>query len=185
MSEKSSTSGSNCGESNSAANDIEESEEKIESNQKLKKKKKNALCQKEFAAPAADFVDNMPPPPIRDELQPIDYFYFLFGKQSTTLLTNQSNLYSVQKNPNKPARISETEMEYFIGILLMTGIYSFPKQRYFWSGDTRVESISSVMSRDRFLGIKKYLRVTDNSVQSNRTDINFDRANKVRPLLNI
>ncbi|CAF1571150.1 unnamed protein product, partial [Rotaria sordida] len=47
----------------------------------------------------------------------------------------------------------------------MTGIYSFPKQRYFWSGDTRFESISSVMSRDRFLGIKKYLRVTDNSVQ--------------------
>ncbi|CAF1505066.1 unnamed protein product [Rotaria sordida] len=41
------------------------------------------------------------------------------------------------------------------------------------------------MSRDRFLQIKKYLRVTDNSVQSNRTDINFDRANKVRPLLNI
>ncbi|CAF1435480.1 unnamed protein product, partial [Rotaria sordida] len=119
------------------------------------KQVENALDQKEFAAPAADFVDNMPPPPIRDELQPIDYFYFMFGKQSTTLLTNQSNLYSVQKNPNKP------------------------------SSDTRVESISSVMSRDRFLEIKKYLHVTDNSVQSNRTDINFDRANKVRPLLNI
>ncbi|CAF1406134.1 unnamed protein product [Rotaria sordida] len=148
-------------------------------------KKKNALGQKKIAAPAVDFVDNMPPPPVRDELQSIDYFYFLFGKQSTTLLTNQSNLYSVQKNPNKPVRISETEMEYFIGILLMTGIYSFPKQRYFWSSDTRFESISSVMSRDRFLEIKKYLHATDNSVQSNRTDINFDRANKVRPLLNI
>ncbi|CAF4363942.1 unnamed protein product [Rotaria sordida] len=120
MSEKSLTSESNSGES----------EEKIESNQKLKKKKKNALCQKKFAAPAAGFVDNMPPP-IRDELQPIDYFYCIFGKQSTTLLTNHSNLYSVQKNPNKLARISETEMEYCIGILLMTGIYSFPKQRYF------------------------------------------------------
>ncbi|CAF1222447.1 unnamed protein product [Rotaria sordida] len=164
MSKKSLTSESNSGESDSAANDIEESEEKIET---------------------VDFVDNMPPPPIRDELQPIDYFYFLFGKRSTTLLTNQPNLYAVQKNPNKPIRISETEMEHFIGILLMTGIYSFPKQRYFWSSDTRVESISSVMSRDRFLEIKKYLRATDNSVQSNRTDINFDRANKVHPLLNI
>ncbi|CAF1479637.1 unnamed protein product, partial [Rotaria sordida] len=148
-------------------------------------KKKNALGQKKFAATAADFVDNMPPPPIHDELQPIDYFYCIFGKQSTTLLTNQSNLYSVQKHPNKPARISEIEMEYFIGILLMTGIYSFPKQRYFWSSDTRFESRSSVMSRDQFLEIKKSLHVTDNSVQSNRTDINFDRANKVRPLLNI
>ncbi|CAF4359626.1 unnamed protein product, partial [Rotaria sordida] len=83
MSEKSSTSDSNRGESDSATNDIEESEEKIETT-------------------AADFVDSMPPPPIHDELQPIDYFYCIFGKQSTTLLTNQSNLYSVQKNPNKP-----------------------------------------------------------------------------------
>ncbi|CAF1528966.1 unnamed protein product [Rotaria sordida] len=91
MSEKSSTSESNCGESNSAANNIEE----------------------KFAAPAAGFVDNMPPP-IRDELQPIDYFYFLFGKRSTTLLTNQPNLYAVQKNSNKPVRISETEMEHFV-----------------------------------------------------------------------
>ncbi|CAF4222863.1 unnamed protein product [Rotaria sordida] len=127
---------SNSEESDSAANDIEESEEKIET-------------------PAAGFVDNKPPPPIRDELQPINYLYFMFDKQSTTLLTNPSNLYSVQKNPNKP------------------------------SSDTRVESISSVMSRDRFLEIKKYLHVTDNSVQSNRTDINFNRANKVRSLLNI
>ncbi|CAF3879446.1 unnamed protein product, partial [Rotaria sp. Silwood1] len=127
----------------------------------------------------------MPPPPIHDELQPIDYFYNMFGKQSTTLLTNQLNLYSVQKNPNKAARISETEMEHFIGILLMTGIYSFPEQRYFWSNSTRVESISSVMTRDRFLELKKYLHVTDNSIQQNRTDANFDRAHKVRPLLNI
>ncbi|CAF1421597.1 unnamed protein product [Rotaria sordida] len=121
MSEKSSTSGSNSGES----------EEKVESNQKLKKKKRMHWIKKNFAAPAADSVDNMPSPPIRDELQPIDYFYFILGKQSTTLLTNQSNLYSVQKNPKKPVRISETEMEYFIGILLVTGIYSFPEQRYF------------------------------------------------------
>ncbi|CAF1186648.1 unnamed protein product [Rotaria sordida] len=48
MSEKSSIS-----ESDSEANDIEESEEKI-------------------AVPVADFVDNVPPSPIRDELQPIN-----------------------------------------------------------------------------------------------------------------
>ena len=91
-----------------------------------------------FVAPAADFIDNLTSPPILDELQPIDYFYLMFGKQSTTLLTNQSNLYSGQKDPNKPARISETEMKHFIGILLMTGIYSFPEQRCFWASNTPV-----------------------------------------------
>ncbi|CAF3388467.1 unnamed protein product [Rotaria socialis] len=67
----------------------------------------------------------------------------------------------------------------------MTGIYCFPKQGFFWMNTTRVESISSVMSRDRFLEIKKYVHVVDNSKQLNRNDPNFDRAHKLRPLLNI
>ncbi|CAF5106279.1 unnamed protein product [Rotaria sp. Silwood1] len=183
MSENSSTSESDNDESVESEED--ESKEKVETNQNLKKKKRMHWVKKDIVTPTADFADSMPPPPIHDELQPIDYFYNMFGKQSTTLLTNQLNLYSVQKNPNKAARISETEMEHFIGILLMTGIYSFPEQRYFWSNSTRVESISSVMTRDRFLELKKYLHVTDNSIQQNRTDANFDRAHKVRPLLNI
>jgi hypothetical protein len=49
----------------------------------------------------------------------------------------------------KPLSISENEMGHFIGALIMTGIYSFPQQRFFWMNATGVESISSVMSRDR------------------------------------
>ena len=41
------------------------------------------------------------------------------------------------------------------------------------------------MSRDQFLEIKKHLHVADSPVQPNRTNVNFDRAHKVRPLLNI
>ncbi|CAM4740376.1 unnamed protein product [Rotaria magnacalcarata] len=109
----------------------------------------------------------------------------MFGKESITLLTEQSNLYSVQTNPNKPARISEVEMAQFIGVLIMSGIYCFPDQRFFWMNTTRVESISSTMSRDRFLEIRKYLHVVDNSNQLDRNDPDYDRAHKVRPLLNI
>jgi hypothetical protein len=76
-------------------------------------------------------------------------------------------------------------MKRFIEILLMTGVYSFPQQRYFWMNTTRVESISSAMSRDRFLQIKQYIHVVDNANQFNTHDPNFDRAHKVRPLLNI
>ncbi|CAF3396410.1 unnamed protein product [Rotaria sp. Silwood2] len=138
-----------------------------------------------FVTPAAAFAGMLSPPPMNEELEPIDYFYSMFDRKSITLLTDQSNLYSVQTNPNKPARISEVEMVHFIGVLIMTGIYCFPEQRFFWMNTSRVESISSVMSRDRFLEIKKYLHVVDNSKQLNRTDPNFDRAHKVRPLLNI
>ncbi|CAF2104498.1 unnamed protein product, partial [Rotaria magnacalcarata] len=135
-------------------------------------------------SPTAAFAGTLPPPPMNEELEPIDYFFSMFDKKSIALLAGQSNLYAVQTNPSKPVRISEVEMSHFIGILIMTGIYCFPEQRFFWMNTTRVESISSVMSRDRFLEIKKYLHVVDNSKQLNRTDPNFDRAHKVRPLLN-
>ncbi len=39
--------------------------------------------------------------------------------------------------------------------------------------------------RDRFLQIKKNLHVVDNSTQLNQNDPNYDRAFKVRPLLNV
>ena len=117
------------------------------------------------------------------EFEAIDYFYSMFGKESIILLTEQSNLYTVQTNLNKPVRISEVEMAQFIDISIMSGIYCFPDQRYFWMNTTRVESISSTMSRDRFLDIKKFLHVVDNSNQLDCNDPNYERAHKVRPLL--
>ena len=140
---------------------------------------------KDFVVPAVNFAGTFSPPPVHMEFEPIAYFYSMFGKELITLLTEQSNLYSVQTNPNKPARISEVEMAQFIGVLIMSGIYCFPDQRFFWMNTTRVESISSTMSRDRFLEIRKYLHVVDNSNQLDRNDPNCDRAHKVRPLLNI
>lgn len=122
---------------------------------------------------------------MNSEPEPIDYFYSMFGKESFDILKDQSNLYSVQVNPNRPINISETEIHQFIGILIMTGVYSFPHQRCYWMNNTRVPSIASTMSQDRFMQIKKYLHVVDNTNQRNQNDPDYDRAFKVRPLLNI
>ena len=167
--------------SSSEEDDIEETKQ---ASPPPKKTKKTHWKKKDFIPPLADFTGVLPPPP-DDELAPIDYFYSMFDKESIALLTDQSNLYSVQMNPNKPLCISEHEMEHFIGVLIMTGIYSFPTPRFFWMNTTRVESIASVMSRDRFLQIRRNLHVVDNSNQLFAGDPAFDRAHKVRPLLNI
>ncbi|CAF2031486.1 unnamed protein product [Rotaria magnacalcarata] len=106
----------------------------------------------------ADFADNLPPPLINDELEPIDYFYFMFGKAIDNTIDKSIKFISCSKGSQQI------------------------EQRFFWSNTTRVESISSVMSRDRFLEIKKYLHVVDNSVQPNRTDANCDRAHKEEKL---
>ena len=130
-----------------------------------KREKQFHWKKKDFDVPTADFTGTLsPPPPIEEELEPVDYFYSMLGMESITLMAYQSNLYSTQLNPSKPAGISEHEMKRFIGILLMTGVYSFPQQRCFWMNGTRVESIVSAMSRDRFLQIKWNLHGVDNSI---------------------
>lgn len=103
----------------------EESEfdEEIERNRRQSKIQKQVHSTKKAFVPALDaFADVVPPPPIDEEFKSADYFYSMFGKQPITLLTDQSNLYSVPKDPNKPVRIFETEIKCFIGILLMIGV---------------------------------------------------------------
>ena len=172
------------GDESSSDDDNYIEEKRKESIRKSKKKKRIHWAKKPFVPPTANYTGTLPPPPIDIELQPIDYFNSMFGEESINLLKDQSNLYSVQMNPNRPLGLSDTEIRQFLGILIMTGIYSFPEQRFFWSNTTRVESIASVMSQDRFLQIKKYLHVVDNSLQLDPNDPGYDRAFKVRPLLN-
>ena len=161
-------------------------EEKLEPDtSKSKKKKKMHWMKKPFVLPTSKFTGSFPMPPIYSELEPIDYFYLMFGKESFDILKDQSNLYSAQVNPNRPMNISDTEIRQFIGILIISGVYSFPQQRFYWMDGTRVQSIVSAMSRDRFLLIKRFLHVVDNTIQPNQNDSDYDKAFKVRPLLNI
>ncbi|CAF3137077.1 unnamed protein product [Rotaria sp. Silwood2] len=167
----------------SETNDSEE--EYQQDTSKSKRKKRIHWVKKPFTLPISTFIGGSLPLPNHSGLEPIDYFYSMFGKESFDILKEQSNLYSVQVNPNQPVNISESEIRQFVGILLMTGIYGLPQQRSYWTNSTRVESIASTMSRDRFLEIKKNLHVVDNINQLGQNDPNYDRAFKVRPLLNI
>ena len=92
----------------SSSSEPSDAEEKIKQHgSKSKKKKRPHWVKKPFAPPLSTFSGNMPPPPIT-EPKPIDYFYEMFGKDSFQILKEQSNLYSVQVNPNRPADITET-----------------------------------------------------------------------------
>lgn len=53
----------------------------------------------------------------------------------------------------------------------------------YWENNTRVEKVSSVMSRDRWEEIKRYLHCNDNSSQLPLGDQNRDKLFKVRPVI--
>ena len=111
---------------------------------------------KPFVLPTSKFTGNFPTPPTYSELEPIDYFYSMFGKESLDMLKDQSNMHSVQVNPNRPMNIFDTDILQFIGIFdHFRQCTHFHNNVFYWMDGTRVQSIVLAMSRDRFLINKK------------------------------
>ena len=71
---------------------------------------------KPFELRTSKFTGSSPTPPTYSELEPIDYFYSMFGKESFDILKNQANLYSIEVNPNRPMNIFDTDIRQFIEI---------------------------------------------------------------------
>jgi hypothetical protein len=53
------------------------------------------------------------------------------------------------------------ELLAFIGMHVYMGIDSLPEQRMYWQADTRHSTVASVLSRDRFESITRYLTVSE------------------------
>lgn len=45
---------------------------------------------------------------------PLDYFFMFIGEELLDLVVEESNRYSVQKNPNKPLQLTRAELDYKI-----------------------------------------------------------------------
>lgn len=113
---------------------------------------------------------------------PIDYFRNFFDRNLVQNIVDQSNLYAVQTNPNKPLNLSLNELDQFLGVCIGMSIYNLPRTRMYWASTTRIDRIANVMSRDRWEQIKSFLHFNDNS-NLIRNDPNRDRLFKIRPLL--
>ncbi|XP_054270077.1 piggyBac transposable element-derived protein 3-like [Macrosteles quadrilineatus] len=131
------------------------------------------------------------PPVIWDDVEPelgeiqtpIDYFRYFFDTDILDSMVNQSNLYSVQKDPNKPLNMSKNELEQFLGICVGMSIYRLPRSRMFWAKNTNVEKVSSVMSRNRWEEIKRNIHCNDNANILPVGHPDRDKLFKVRPLI--
>lgn len=117
-----------------------------------------------------------------EKLSPIQIFEKLFSEDVFQLIIDQSIIYAAQKN-HHGFKISAIEVRTFIGILILTGYISVPQERMYWSNDEdlAILSIKLAMTRDRFLEIKRFLHLADNSKMGSSSD----RMYKLRPLTDL
>ncbi|KAG5284296.1 hypothetical protein AALO_G00025120, partial [Alosa alosa] len=115
---------------------------------------------------------NLPRP--NDLMSPLEVF---FSEDILDVIVDQSNLYAMQCDPNKPLNLKTSELEQFLGTVLYMSLFGLPGTRMYWSKSSRVSQVVDTMSLNRWEIIKKFLHFSNNNRQ------NEDPLYKVRPLV--
>ena len=128
------------------------------------------------------------------DFRPVDYFERTFPTDFLESLCVETNRYYAEwaQNPNANEQIKKAftdvdiaEMKAFIAILIMMGLSRRRSYKSHWSTHWLLDmpGLRSVMTRDRFFAILRFLHVADNSVAIARGEPGHDRAYKIRPMI--
>lgn len=101
------------------------------------------------------------------------------------LIVEESNRYAAQEGIEFAT--TNEEIKAFLGLLYFMGYHKLPSTRNYWSteDDLMVPFVYNVMTLKRFELIKRCLHFNNNAVAPPRSSPNFDRAYKIRGLMNI
>ncbi|XP_063921127.1 piggyBac transposable element-derived protein 3-like [Zophobas morio] len=116
--------------------------------------------------------------------RPIHYYQQFFSNELLYLIVEQSNLYAIQNDVNKPLNLTRSELEIFIGTVIYMSIFHLPRHRLYWKSACRVAQVADCMSRKRWEDIKKNLHFNNNDdLPTDRNDPNRDKLFKLRPII--
>lgn len=122
-----------------------------------------------------------PPPEGADVMTPLQYFKLFWNDELTSLISEQTNLYSVQKS-DKSIATSKDEIEMFLGMQMYMSIVRLPSYVMYWSTETRYAPVADVMPIGRYKKLRQYLHVNDNTLAGSEENKN-NRLYKIQPVL--
>ena len=122
--------------------------------------------------------------PVVEEIRsPISYFRDFLDSEILELIIEQSNLYSIQLNPNKPLKLEQNKLEQFLGTVFIMSLTKISRTRYYWANEFVLPAVAKYFSRNIWEFIKSCLHYNDNDKILEKEDTNYDPLFKVRPLL--
>lgn len=113
---------------------------------------------------------------------PLEYFKMLYSDELFEIMANEANRYFFQEKAPQLLGTNSKEIEMFVGMLFKMGVVQMPNVRDYFAKESIYEPVASVMSRNRFQQLCRYLHFVDNTDES--IDRN-DKAWKIRPFLDI
>lgn len=64
-------------------------------------------------------------------------------------------------------------------------VVHLPTKRHYWKDGTYIEKIASTLTCNKFEEIKRFLHFADKSKELNPDHPNFDKLQKIRPVINL
>lgn len=109
---------------------------------------------------------------------PLQYFRKFFSEDILEVIVEESNLYAIQWDPNKPLNLTTNELEQFLGTVVYMSLFGLPATSMFWNKATRVSKVADTMTLSRWEAIKKFLHINNNEGQEQD-----DPLYKIHPLV--
>ena len=128
----------------------------------------------------------------------VEIFSKFIDDDFVSLLVQETNRYAEQYFQNNPKdslpphslarswkNVDLPEMRAFLGILLYMGMVKLPTYKSYWSTDALMgmKGFRHIMSRDRWTVIWMFFHVSDNNAALPREHPDYDRASKIRPII--
>ena len=112
------------------------------------------------------------------KFSPLGYFKLFFDDELIDLIVVETNRYASQKN--RKHVIIKNDINYFLGILILSGYVSMPRRRPMWKNapDTCHELVANAMRRDKFEAILTNFHFADNNCLDDP-----DKFSKLRSLV--
>lgn len=120
----------------------------------------------------------------------LDFFSLFITEEVWQLLVEQTNLYAEQKRGPEQKRgesfvwypVTTDEMKGWVSLYLNMALLNKPNLSSYWSTDVVLSTpfFASIMARDRFLQILRYLHFADNNLAPRADSVDYNKLYKIQ-----
>ena len=114
---------------------------------------------------------------------PCKFFMYFFTDDLLSLITNETSLFSTQKDPNKPLVIESDDIKKFVGICIIMSFVHLPSAKGYWNHVNGNKLVQQTMSENRFEKIKQFIHFGNNENVLPFSYPQHDRLFKLSPVI--
>src|SRR5690606_16522331 len=109
---------------------------------------------------------------------PYEFFRYFWSEDLFEKIACQSTLYSTQKSPENPIKVTAGDVRQYFGICIFMSVVKMPSIRSYWDAVIGSDIVRNTITCNRFEKLRSVIHFNDNV-----EDTQVDRLYKIRPVV--